>query len=135
MENKEKKISANRKFGFLFSVMFAFGIIFLSTKKPVDPEYLLPLVLIFLITFMLSIFYPNALSPFNSVWMKFGMIIGKIMNPIIMGLIFFGMFTPIAIFLRLIGRDELRLKKTNIDSFWKQRNSMEPKPKSFKNQF
>lgn len=66
--------------------------------------------------------------------MRFGLLLGMLINPIILGIIFYGLFTPISIFIRFIGRDELRLKLNNKTSYWIHRN--EPiKSESFKQQF
>ena len=66
--------------------------------------------------------------------MKLGLLLGKLISPIIIGAIFFFMFTPIAVIMRLIGRDELRLRLKPIDSYWIERKSS-IKTTSFKRQF
>ena len=63
----------------------------------------------------------NLLLPLNKLWMSFGLLLGKIISPIILGIIFFGLFTPYGIILRLIGRDELNLKLKKTNSYWKHR--------------
>ena len=76
----------------------------------------------------------EALLPLNKLWMQFGLLLGMIVSPIILGLIFFGLFTPIAMLMRISGRDELRLKLTEKASHWISRG--EPiKSESFKQQF
>ena len=60
---------------------------------------------------------------------------GKVVSPIVLGLIFFGMLTPVGIIGRLLGRDELRLKKAPVTSYWIDRDPPGPAPDSFKNQF
>ena len=67
--------------------------------------------------------------------MRFGVLIGMIVSPIVLGAIFFGLFTPISIIMKLIGRDELSLKIFNRDSFWKERNDIENDSGTFFNQF
>ena len=67
--------------------------------------------------------------------MLFGVLIGKIVSPIILGLIYFIMFTPISIITRLFGRDELNLRSKNSESSWKNREETIIEPESFKNQF
>ena len=66
--------------------------------------------------------------------MKFGILLGKIFSPIVMGVIFFGIFTPIAIFMRFSGRDELRLKFKKQKTHWINRKTLD-KVDLFKNQF
>ena len=68
-------------------------------------------------------------------WMRFGLLLGMIISPIVLGVLFFGMFTPMAIAMRLMGRDELRLKKQNIDSFWKKRKEDDQNNRSFVQQY
>ena len=76
----------------------------------------------------------DVLLPLNKLWMRFGFLLGMIVSPIVLGVIFFGMFTPIAVLMRMSGRDELRLKFNNKASHWISRD--EPvKPDSFKHQF
>ena len=76
----------------------------------------------------------DALLPLNKLWMRFGLLLGMIVSPIVLGVIFFGLFTPIATLMRLSGRDELRLKYTQRASHWISRE--EPiKSESFKRQF
>ena len=76
----------------------------------------------------------DILLPLNKLWMKFGLLLGMIISPIILGVIFFGLFTPIALLMRLSGRDELRLKFSSKASHWILR-SESIQSKSFKNQF
>ena len=66
---------------------------------------------------------PKILLPLNKLWMKIGILLGMIVSPIIMGLIFFGIFTPIAFFMRLFGRDELRLRFKKKETHWISRNN------------
>ena len=67
--------------------------------------------------------------------MRFGVLIGIVVSPIVLGMIFFGLFTPISIIMKLIGRDELSLKIFNRDSFWKERNDIQNDSETFFNQF
>jgi len=74
------------------------------------------------------------LLPFNKLWMKFGFILGKVVSPIVLGIIFFTIFMPIGILFRLIGRDYLSLKLKKKFSYWvKHETSTRSEP--FKNQF
>jgi hypothetical protein len=66
--------------------------------------------------------------------MRFGLLLGMIISPIVLGLIFFCLFTPIAILMRISGRDELRLKLNRKVSHWIRRGE-EIKSESFKWQF
>ena len=75
----------------------------------------------------------NSLSPLNKLWMRFGLLLGMVVSPIVLG-IFFGVFTTMAVTLRLIGRDELSLKLKKKTSYWVLRNEL-IKPESFRQQF
>jgi hypothetical protein len=67
--------------------------------------------------------------------MRFGMLLGMIISPIILAILFFLIFTPIAIVMKIFKRDELILKARNADSFWRQRIHESPNAKSFTQQF
>ena len=83
--------------------------------------------------FFSALFKTNLLMPLNILWMRFGLLIGMIINPIIMAIIFFMLITPYSIFIRVIGRDELCLKTTS-KSNWKYRTGKSPQT-DFKKQF
>ncbi|MDB2564391.1 SxtJ family membrane protein, partial [Amylibacter sp.] len=70
----------------------------------------------------------------NKLWMSFGFLLGKIVSPLIIGIIFFALFTPIAVVMRLFGRDELRLRFKSKESHWINRE-ISMQPNSFRNQF
>ena len=78
---------------------------------------------------------PKILRYPNLLWYKFGILLGKIINPLIMGFIFFLIFTPISIFFKVIGRDELNIKNVKMKTYWKKRETKELEAKSFNNQF
>jgi len=87
-----------------------------------------------LVVLLVTLIKSDALLPLNKLWMRFGLLFGMIVSPIILGVIFFGLFTPIAMLMRLSGRDELRLKYAQKASHWISRG--EPiKSESFKHQF
>ena len=75
--------------------------------------------------------YSSILTPLNIIWTKFGMLLGKFVSPIIMGLVFFGVVTPTGLIMKIFKKDLLNLKRKNIKSYW-----IEKKSKSdMKNQF
>ncbi len=78
---------------------------------------------------------PQALAPLNKAWFYLGKCLGTIVSPIILGIIFFGILTPTSILTRLFGRDELRLKRRAVNSYWIDRNSLVVAAHSFRNQF
>ena len=129
--NKEKiKMSSNKSFGIVFFVFF----LILSLYPLLNKEKLNLLFLIFSITFLiLGILNSKILTPLNKVWFKFGIILGKIISPIIMGIIFFLVVTPIGLIMKTLGKDLLKLKYNKKDStYWIEKNG--PKSK-MNNQF
>ena len=81
---------------------------------------------------MLGLLNSKILSPLNKLWFKFGFFLGKIISPLIMGIIFFIIVTPIGLIMRLFGKDVLNLKYNKNHSYWIEKNG--PKSK-MKNQF
>ena len=83
-----------------------------------------------------ALFYPAALKPLNRFWLKFGMLLHKVVNPVVMALVFFATVLPTGLVMRALGRDLLRLKRQpNVDSYWIERRPPGPAPESMKNQF
>ena len=83
---------------------------------------------------LITLINERALLPLNKLWMRFGQLIGIIISPIILGIIFFGIFTPYSLLMRLFGRDELQLKFGKRESYWKLRNQSIPLT-NFRKQF
>jgi predicted membrane metal-binding protein len=85
---------------------------------------------------VLALVLPKLLAPLNRLWMKLGMLIQRIVSPIILGILFFLTITPIGLFMRLFGKDFLRLRwDPDADSYWIQREPPGPPPESMENQF
>jgi len=127
------QLPSNKKFGLFFSFVFAIiSAYFLYINFVLISTIFFSLGLIF---FILALIKPNSLLPFNKIWMNFGLLLGSIVSPIIMGIIFFGLFTPIGFLMRIFGRDELRLKVKLASSYWKIRDPQADVSQSFKNQF
>ena len=89
-------------------------------------------IIISIVFFVLGIVNSNLLKPLNKLWFKFGLLLGKIISPFIMGMIFFVVVTPIAILMRLLRKDLLNLKFNKNNSYWIEKTG--PKSK-MKNQF
>lgn len=133
MKLSEVELPSNRKFGFFFTAVFALLGGYCLFKNLGIPAFLfLMLAVIFLLVTLVN---DDLLLPLNKFWMKLGLLLGLIISPIVMGIIFFGLFTPIAIAMKLFGRDELRLKFENRESYWKERNTPSSENDSFKYQF
>ena len=123
------KISSNRSFGKVFFIIF-----FLIALYPLlsDQEIRLWALIISAIFLILGLLKSKLLTPLNKLWFRFGIFLGKIITPIIMGIIFFIVVTPIGLIMRLIGKDLLNLKYNKEKSYWIEKDG--PKSK-MKNQF
>ena len=133
MKLSDVKLPTNRSFGFLFSVIFLTTSIFLLINNVVIIGYtILALAILF---FLITIINSDILLPLNKAWMQFGLILGIIISPIVLGVIFFGLFTPYSLVMKLFGRDELRIKLLERSSHWKERSKDESKTDAFKHQF
>ena len=123
------KISSNRSFGIVFFIVF----LLISLYPIINDEniryWALIISLIFLI---LGLLKSNILTPLNKLWFKFGILLGRIISPLIMGMIFFFVVTPIGFLMRMLKKDLLNLKYNNNKSYWIEKT--EPKSK-MKNQF
>ena len=125
----EIKISSNRSFGIVFFIFF-----FLIATYPLlnDDNIRIWSLIISLSFLILGLLNSKILEPLNKIWFKFGLLLGKIISPLVMGLIFFIVVTPIGLLMRLINKDLLNLKFNETKSYWIEKK--EPKSK-MKNQF
>ena len=133
MKLAQENLPSNKKFGYFFSAIFLLSAIYFLYQDDLITASVLCL-LSFIFT-LLSILKDHLLLPLNKLWMRFGVLLGKIISPIILAILFFVMFTPIAIGMRLFQRDELRLKSSNYDSFWKFRDQDTHNQNPFTQQF
>ena len=96
-------------------------------------HWALPVAAAFLV---ISYTYPKVLAPLNLLWMKFGLLLHKVVTPVILGLLFFATITPIGLLARACGKDFLRLRlDRGAKSYWIERAPPGPPPQSMKNQF
>ena len=123
------KISSNRSFGIVFFIVFLLIALYPLTYSEEIRVWSATISLIFLV---LGLFNSKILTPLNKLWFKFGIFLGKIVSPIIMGIIFFLVVTPIGLLMRLLGKDLINLKYNNNKSYWIEKKG--PKSK-MKNQF
>jgi len=133
MQNlNEVQLPSNKKFGYFFTFLFALvGVYFYYFENIYWANVFFAISSIFL---LVTLTKSKALLPLNKLWMRFGLILGVIVSPIILGIIFFVLFTPIATLMRFFGRDELKLKFNLKHSHWISRG--EPIiSESFKDQF
>ena len=125
------KLPSNRQFGIVFFVVF----LILSTYFYLRLNLVFYSIIFFLVSFLflvLGILNSKILNPLNLMWSKFGFYLGKLISPIILGLIFFLIVTPIGILMRCIQNNFFNLKFNDNKSYWIKKN--EPKSK-MKNQF
>lgn len=132
MKLSSNNLPSNKKFGFFFSFIFFTGAIYFFYSSNLNIGYLL--VALSLLFFVITLINADLLINLNKLWMSFGLILGKIINPVVLGVIFFGVLTPYGIIMSLVGRDELRLKRIKNDSYWKLRSNYSPQT-DFKKQF
>ena len=123
------KISSNRSFGIVFFVVFLLIALYPLINSG---EIRIWSVLISGIFLILGLLNSKILAPLNKLWFKLGIFLGKIISPIIMGIIFFLVVTPIGLLMRLLGKDLINLKFNNNKSYWIEKKG--PKSK-MKNQF
>ena len=125
----EIKIGSNRSFGIVFFVVF----LIIAIYPLINGDELRLWSLIISIVFLsLGLLNSKILNPLNKLWFKFGIFLGKIISPLVMGIIFFLIVTPIGLLMRLLNKDLLNLKFNNNNTYWIKKT--EPKSK-MKNQF
>ena len=123
------KLGSNRSFGIVFFIVFLIIAFYPIINGETARIWSIIVSLIFL---FLGLINSKFLTPLNKAWFKFGLFIGKIISPLIMGIIFFLVVTPIGILMRILNKDLINLKFNNNKSYWIEKT--EPKSK-MKNQF
>ena len=114
-----RRKSSNKSFGILFFIVFLGLGLWPITNDDNLNIYLIIISIIFLI---LGILDSKLLSPLNSLWIKFGELLGKIIAPVVMAIIYFFILTPISLMVRLFGKDLLGLKLTKqLKTYWIKR--------------
>lgn len=130
---EDVEIGSDRSFGIVFFVVFAIiGLWPLLNHGPVR-VWALVIAAIFLV---IALTVPKILAPLNRVWMKFGLLLAAIISPIFLGILFYLVFMPLGLVMRLAGNDALKLKlDRNARSYWVDRDPPGPPPGSINNQF
>jgi len=130
MNNDKLQMSSNKSFGIVFFVFFLIISLFPLLKDGNIRIWAMVLAIIFLILGLLN---STILNPLNKIWIKFGILLGTIISPIVMGIVFFVVVTPTSLIMRILGKNLLGLKKDNTKrSYWLERLSIKSK---MKNQF
>lgn len=127
------ELPTNRRFGFFFSVIFlTAGAYFYFIESAIFAFTFFILGGVFL---GITLTKADILFPLNKLWMRFGLLLGMIVSPIVLGVIFFAFFTPVSLLTRVFGRDELRLRIKPQNSYWIVRDPSKPQSNTFKHQF
>lgn len=126
-------IGTERNFGTVFAIVFAI-LALLPLYHGNDLRWWAAAVsAAFLIC---AFFAPRLLRPLNKLWFKLGLVLHHVVNPIVMGVLYFGAVVPMGVFLRVLGKDLLRLKLDQaVDSYWIHRDAPAPPPGSMTRQF
>ena len=118
----EIKISSNRNFGLVFFVVF---LIFSFWPLTYDGSIRIWLAIISLIFLILGLVNSKLLTPLNKLWFKFGIILGAVIAPIVMGVVFFLVITPIGLTMRIMGKDILRKRyDKKKETYWIKRDKL-----------
>lgn len=134
--DREREVvgSSDRSFGLVFAVVFT--VIGLWPALFGDGGLRWWAFAAAVLLLALAFLRPVLLAPLNRLWMRFGLVLHRVVNPVIMGLIFYVVITPVALGMRLAGRDALRLKTTETAaSYWVERDPPGPAPESMADPF
>ena len=131
MKSKQS-LPSNKSFGILFSSVFGSISIYAYINNNLIMAVILAVFTSILI--FITMISPKVLVTANRLWMNFGLLLGRLISPIVIGVIFFILITPVAILLRLTGRDILKIKRP-LKTNWVGRQHSVPSKNSFKKQF
>ena len=120
------KISSNRSFGIVFFIVFLLVSIYPLIN---DEEIRIWSLIISIIFLILGLLNSQILTPLNQIWFKLGIFLGKIVSPIVMGIIFFLVVTPTGIIMRILKKDLLNLKYSDDKSYWIKKKGPKSKMK------
>ncbi len=115
MDNSKIKLGSNRSFGIVFFVFFLLISLWPLKNGGNLNIWLFSISIIFLI---LGVINSKLLKPLNFIWFKFGLLLGSIISPIVMSIIFFLVVTPTSILIKLFNKDILNLKKNKKKTYW-----------------
>jgi|TARA_B100000085_G_C18176107_1_gene363566 polyferredoxin len=128
----EIELPSNKKFGYFFTLIFLIITGYFFLNKSLNLAYVFAAISITL--FFITLVKADLLLYPNKLWIQFGLLLGMIISPIVLGVLFFVLFTPTAIIMKLYGRDELRIKFKKSTSYWIVREN-QINSDSFSNQF
>ena len=127
-------VGSDRKFGLAFGVLFAILGLWPLFHRASSPKW--GLLFLSIAILAAALFRPHWLGPLNRAWFKLGLALNRIVNPVVMGILFFGAVVPLGWFLRRKGEDLLRIQmKPEATTYWIAREPPGPAPDSLKKQF
>ena len=126
---KNIKFPTNRNFGFVFCIVFLLIALWPLLNENDVRIWALTVSAVF---FILGSFNSNLLLPLNKLWFKFGILLGNIVAPIVMGIVYFFVVTPTGLIMRMLRKDLLNLKKNNKNTYWIDKDNSNS---NLKNQF
>ena len=133
MKFKDIKLPSNKNFGLFFGLVFFLVFLYFYDGK-IEIFDILNLILSVMFV-IVSLTKADILFPLNKSWMFLGFLLSKIVSPLILGLLFFALITPVALVIKLIGRDELKLKNKKNKTFWMPKEEIRDFNTFFNNQF
>lgn len=133
MQNSPPSLPSNQKFGWFFVGVFILVATYFLWRGSATLAW--AIYALSFIPFIITLFSPERLLPANKLWFRFGIFLGEIISPIVLGIMFFVLITPIALITRFFGRDELKLRKRSTGSYWVNRIPAGPAKDSFRNQY
>ena len=124
---------SDRSFGVVFTVVFSL-VGLLPLWRGAGPRWWA--VGVAVVVGLLALLWPRALAPANRVWLRIGLLLHRIVSPVALGVMFYGVVTPMGALMRVCGKDSLRLQRDDKQaSYWIRRDPPGPKPDSMSNQF
>lgn len=131
--SEEAHGSSNRAFGLVFAAVF---LIIGTLPMLVGGRLRLWSLAVSFVFAAVAFAAPRVLAPLNKLWTRFGLLLHQIVSPIVLGIMFFGVVTPMGALMRLAGKDQLRLRfDGKTESYWIERRPPGPKPDSLPDQF
>ena len=127
MEKEKIKIGTNKSFGIVFFIFFLLVGIFPLFSNGNIRTWSIILSIVFLILGLLS---SSILSPLNKIWFKFGILLGNIVSPVVLGIVFFIIVTPTSLIMKILGKDILGLKKSIKKTYWIEKIETKSKMKN-----
>jgi hypothetical protein len=128
----EPALPSNYKFGWFVSAASAIAALYFTwSGKPVAG---LSFCIVAAGSLAITLISPNLLAPLNRFWFNIGLLLGRVVSPLTLGILFFVLLTPVGLITRLYGRDELRLRQKSLRTYWVRR-AEQPSPNSFQNQY